>query len=167
MKPAFIVVSIAFLAVTGCKDLGSNIAVVAYEDDIREAVFRYQFSHNESGQQQTAAVYFIGLYSAGDSLHPGYYTDPSENLLVRFLGTAPPVKRVSECTQSVDGVFDIHSGARGLLFRIESIGEISADEVEVRGGYFEAGLSASGNVYTLKRIGGNWVVIQDLLLWIS
>ena len=40
-------------------------------------------------------------------------------------------------------------------------------EVEVAGGYYEGGLSASGNVYRLKRVDGGWKVIEDGMEWIS
>lgn len=35
-------------------------------DDIREAVFRYQFQHNASAQQQQANAYFISLEEGED-----------------------------------------------------------------------------------------------------
>ncbi len=47
----------------------------ANEDDIREAVFRYQFAHNASAQQQGAKVYFLSL--AEDK-------DPSDRFMLRF-----------------------------------------------------------------------------------
>jgi hypothetical protein len=38
----------------------------------------------------------------------------------------------------------------------------------VTGGYFEAGLSASGNTYTLGRQrDGSWLVTSDQMQWIS
>jgi hypothetical protein len=33
--------------------------------------------------------------------------------------------------------------------------------VEVDGGYFEDGLAASGNVYTLEKKHGRWIVTKD------
>jgi hypothetical protein len=155
------------IALHGCKDLGTDPPFEFYLDDIREAIFRYQFSNNYSGQQQSARVYFIGIYIPGDSTRQGYYADPSDELMARFRGNTPSVKKASQCTQSIYGVFDKETGERGLLFRVESIRQLSGDEVEVEGGYFEAGLSASGNIYTVRRIGGRWVVVKDELQWIS
>ncbi len=167
MKISHFLVALPFFALSSCSDLGTAPTVERSLDDIREAVFRYQFLHNASGQQQNAGVYFIGLYVTGDRNLPVRYVDPSDNLLARFAGNAPPVKKASESTYSVQGVFDIRTGARGLLFRIESVTEIDPDQVEVTGGYFEAGLSASGNVYTVTRTSDRWTVVKDRLIWIS
>ena len=41
------------------------------------------------------------------------------------------------------------------------------DHATVNGGYFEAGLSASGNVYTVERLKGVWTVVKDEMTWIS
>jgi len=165
--PSLIIAAIGSLVVLGCKDLGSDPPISPYRDDIMEAVFRYQFANNYSGQQQGAKIYFIGMYIPGDSTRQSYYVDLSDELMMRFQKNSPPVKKASQCTISVNGVFDKQTGERGLLFRIESVQELSNDEVEVKGGYFEAGLSASGNIYTLRRIDNHWVVIKDVLLWIS
>ncbi len=167
MKLHHFIVAILLLALSSCSDLGTPPPVERSLDDIREAVFRYQFLHNASGQQQSAGVYFIGLYVTGAASPQSHYVDPSINLLARFAGNVPPVKKSSDCTYSTQGVFDISTGVRGLLFRIESIKEIDANTVEVTGGYFEAGLSASGNVYTVARINDRWTVIKDVMIWIS
>ena len=167
MKTSINLLAISLLAVASCTDFGTAPSVQQSLDDIREVVFRYQFSHNASGQQQSAQVYFLGLFVAGDSLRQGHYVDPSDNLMTRFRGNEPLVKRYSQCVESINGVFDAFSGARGLLFRIESIREINTKEAEVTGGYFEAGLSASGNIYTVKRIADRWTVVKDVMLWIS
>lgn len=173
MKISRVLIALSLFTLSSCGDLGTAPPVERSLDDIREAVFRYQFLHNASGQQQSAGVYFIGLYVM-DAVYPtgaaspqSYYVDPSINLLAKFAGNVPPVKKSSDCTYSVQGVFDISTGVRGLLFRIESIREIDANKVEVTGGYFEAGLSASGNVYTVARINDGWTVIKDVMLWIS
>jgi hypothetical protein len=168
MKSSFlIIVMIGSLAVLCCRDIGTAPPTAFFQDDVKEAVFRHQFYKNDSGLQQGAKVYFIGLYVPGDSTRQGYYVDLSDGFMSRFQGNSPPVKKASECTPSMNGVFDKQTGNRGLLFRIESMREFSNDEVEVEGGYFEAGLSASGNLYTVRRIDGRCVVVKDVLIWIS
>ena len=167
MKTPINLLAITLLAVASCTDFGPAPSVQQSLDDIREAVFSYQISHNASGQQHSAQVYFLALYVPGDSLRQGHYVDPSDNLMARFRGNAPPVKKYSDCVESINGVFDVFTGAAGLLFRIESIREINTNEAEVTGGYFEAGLSASGNIYTVKRIADRWTVVRDVMLWIS
>jgi hypothetical protein len=86
----------------------------------------------------------------------------------RFQERQPPVKKVSQCTASAgEGVKDNETGERGLIFRVGAIDWLSRDEVEVEGGYYEAGLSASGNIYSVVREGTRWVVKADRMLWIS
>lgn len=130
------------------------------EDAIREAVFRHMFQKNASGQQQTAGVYCI---SAGADV------DPSPELLARLKDVKPVVKGVSACTASAEkGVVDKQTKKRGLIFRVESI-KVASDHhhATVDGGYYEAGLSASGNVYTLEKRAKGWVVVKDEMMWIS
>jgi hypothetical protein len=62
---------------------------------------------------------------------------------------------------------DKKTGEQGLLFHITSIKCKSDAQVEVEGGYYEAGLSASGNIYTLKNERGKWKVTNDKLVEIS
>jgi hypothetical protein len=44
---------------------------------------------------------------------------------------------------------------------------LAKDEAVVEGGYYEAGLSSSGNTYHLKMVSGVWRVVQNQLNWIS
>ena len=130
-------------------------------DDIREAVFRHLFEHNASGQQKAARVFCLQLEGK---------RDPSPELLRRFEGHEPPVKKASLCAfkqgSARSGVQD-ETGAPGLIFRIDTIQRTGPDAAVVEGGYFEAGLSASGNVYELAREGGRWIVKNDTMRWIS
>ena len=59
----------------------------AEQNEIREAVFRYQFEHNASGQQQTAKVYFLSF---------GKDQEPSDEFIARFKDHKPPVKKRSQ-----------------------------------------------------------------------
>ena len=129
----------------------------AEQDEIREAVFRYQFEHNASGQQQTAKVYFLSF---------GKDQEPSDEFIARFKDHKPPVKKRSQSKGQFE-VIDKETGERGLIFSAVSIQVIDTNTVEVDGGYYEAGLSASGNVYTVKRNHGKWIVTKDQMLWIS
>lgn len=134
---------------------------VVDEDGVREAVFRHLFDHNASGQQKAAKVYCLEIEGK---------LDPSPELLRRFAGNQPPVKKASLCSfkggTGRGGVED-ETGAKGLIFRIDTIQHASADTATVEGGYFEAGLSASGNIYELVKEGDLWIVKQDTMKWIS
>jgi hypothetical protein len=162
---------LSILLFAGCADHGTDVSntlpELSIQDIIREAVFRYQFQHNASGQQQTAKIFFLSVIILDDST--GYRTNsnPSLDILRHFNNNVPPVKSFSECTLSVNGVFDIKTGESGLLFQIGDIRWISEEQVEVDGGYFEAGLSASGNTYYVERKNGQWIVMRDVMHWIS
>lgn len=132
------------------------------ELDIREATFRYQFGENASGQQRTAKAFYLAIVVGGKE------TDPDDNFLKRFADAKPKVKKVSECSASAErGVVDRRTGEIGLIFRTGPIRWVSDTEAEISGGYYEAGLSASGNTYHLKKVGGRWKVTKDVMHWIS
>ena len=158
---------VIFLAIPCCRDLGTDPSLAFWEDSIMEAVFRHVFVSNYSCQQQGAHVYFVGRYIPRDSTHPGYYADLSEEFMARFRENPTPVKKTSECNWSGYGVFDKRTGESGLLFWIESIRELGSDQVEVSGGYFESGISASTDRYIVKRVDGIWIVIRDYLTGIA
>lgn len=127
-------------------------------DDIREAVFRHLFQKNASGQQGGATVYCLQVEGK---------KDPGPALMARFRQHTPPVVPASACTVGPEGVRETATGKQGLLLRIDEIRKKGANQAEVNGGYFEAGLSASGNLYELSRENGRWVVRKDTMLWIS
>jgi hypothetical protein len=134
-------------------------AATALNEDIAEAVFRYQFGHNASGAQQSAGVYCLDLTGS----------DPSAAFLARFGTQRPPVRPASACkTSAREGVVDIRTGKHGLIFSVRSVTwDGSSDDATADGGYYEGGLSASGNTYTLKRSAGRWSVVKDVMHWIS
>lgn len=123
-------------------------------NDIREAVFRYQFQHNASGQQQLAHAYFISVEDG----------DPEDKFMERFKNHHPAVKKNSQAK----GEFKKEGGnLDGLMFHIEAINQIGPNKVEVGGGYYESALSSSGNIYTVQRVKNKWIVTRDNLQWIS
>jgi hypothetical protein len=137
----------------------ADVSQHAQEDAIREAVFRYLFKHNAAIQQNPRA-YCISL---GDN-----DVDPPDEFMRRFDGHKPSVKKVSEChADPFKGVVDKRTNQPGLIFRVRTISWISATEVKVTGGYFQDGLSASGNTLTLKKKQGKWNVTNDKMNWIS
>jgi hypothetical protein len=121
-------------------------AAILEDDDICEAVFRYQFEHNVSVAQQNAKAYFLEIYR----------NDPSNEFIARFIGNSPLVKKGSE-----------FSLGKGVKFRIDSIKRIDKNMAEVEGGYYEGGKSADANIYTVIREKNGWVVEKVEGLWIS
>ena len=114
--------------------------------DICEAVFRYQFKHNASTIQQKAKAYFITILKQ----------NPSDEFLTRFMGNIPPVRKGSD--------FAI---GEGLIFYINSVSRIDENTARGSGGYYEAELSSSNNIYTVVRKNGKWAVENDEMQWIS
>ncbi len=141
----------------GAKPPGMPGPYDAAVPDVREATFRYMFKKNASGQQQKAHVYCIAFDAQ----------DPPPEFVARLADVRPVVKPVSACDHSQNGVFDKATKQSGLVFRVGDVTWQDADHAEIGGGYYEAGLSASGNTYDLERRSGVWVVVKDLMNWIS
>ena len=148
------------LLVCGCSSTEQTPTQLSEEDQIREAVFRYQFEFNASGLGEAANAYFLSV--EGEQ-------DPSPQLLERFDGHRPPVKPVSASNlePGTAQVLDSETGLPGLIFRITEMRCVSDDEVEVDGGYYEASESASGNTYSVVKQGGSWQVVDLQAHWIS
>jgi hypothetical protein len=126
--------------------------------DVIEAVFRHQFDHNASAGKRNVDYFFISVENS----------DPPEALLTRFAAEKPPVLPASLAASSPsEGVRHKELGGRGLKFRISSVKWLDADTAEVQGGYYEGGLSSSGNVYRVERHGGKWSVTKDEMRYIS
>ena len=161
---SFIVVAILLataLRLDAAKDPPNleSAARISEEADIREAVFRYEFANNSSIQGRRAAVYCLSI--EGNS-------DPPNVFMKRFAEFKPPVRKISECTTDpYKGVIEKSTGKHGLVFRVKSIRWISDVEVEVIGGYYEDGLSASGNTYTLRKRKKKWKVSDAVMNWLS
>jgi hypothetical protein len=148
-------------------------------DDILKAVFRHQFVKNASGQQQKAGVYFLRILTnetkkvfpgRGDVSWPNFKNgvDPSDAFMESFAKHVPPVRKASQAQIDPQGpVLDKETDAKGLLFVAGPIKRISDTKVEVPGGYYEARLSASSNLYTVEKIDGKWTVTKNQMKAIS
>jgi hypothetical protein len=112
----------------------------AAEEDVLEAVFRYQFAHNASGIQQAAARYCISF--PGDKA-------PSEGFLSRFARNLPPVAAADQCDRTT---------GKDLFFQAKAIEWEGDSTAVVHGGYWEGNLSSSGETFRVVREEGRWVV---------
>src|ERR1043165_6923434 len=93
-------------------------AHISEDDDIREAVFRYQFGHNASGAQQQAAVYFLEILSNDERSS----FDPSDEFMARFGDHRPPVRKQSRARPGKGSApTDRITGEEGLIFRVGEI----------------------------------------------
>ncbi len=134
--------------------VASDPALRYEENDIREVVFRYQLEHWKS----TVVCLAVGK-------NP---TDPSDEFMKRFDDHQPRLRKASECsTDGLKGVTEKSTGKHGVVLRVTAIKWISDKKVEVTGGYYQDGLSASGNTYTVIKQKGLWKVAKDKMNWIS
>ena len=149
------------LLLIGCAAKRTDRA--AEELNIREAMFRYQFASNGSGQQQTANCYYLAIYDAA-----GKENDPDDAFMKRFAGHKPAVKRRSECETSFEkGVVSKMNGELGLIVNPGVLRWISETEAEIYGYYYEANLSGGGGHFSLQKIDGRWKVVGQTTQWIS
>jgi len=128
-------------------------------DRILEAIFRYQYDHNASGQQKNAEV--ICLMAFGG--------DPPDAVM-RALSSEPKFAKLSTCTHGPESerVTQPATGKRGYILQVGGmVKKTSESTLEIEGGYYEAPESASGNIYFVERSAGKWKVVRDTRLWIS
>lgn len=151
---------VATLLGCGCASEDLPTLGLSEEDQIREAVFRYQFEFNASGLGKSANAYYLGL---------GHGEDPAPALLSRFKGHTPPVRprSASEIEPGTAQVVDKETKLPGIAFKITDIRWISDTEVEVDGGYDEASESAAGSTYHVVKETGKWRVVDSQMLWIK
>lgn len=119
------------------------------ENDIREAVFRWQMENNHSGGGMNIPGYFLQLEDK---------KDPSDEFMKRFSGHELDLKKASERPEKKPGY---------VTFIIDSITWVTDTQVSVKGGYYQGPRSASGNTYILELENGSWKVKKDTLDWIS
>src|SRR6478672_10738138 len=99
----FVIVAVVFSVISPAqpqKDKTTSGHMASFtqqqQNDIREAVFRYQFGHNASIQGNSAGVYCISVENK---------PDPPDSCMKRFAGFKPPVHKASDCsTDAYKGV---------------------------------------------------------------
>lgn len=124
------------------------------EDDIREAVFRYLFDHNLSGQQSRAHAYCLAIMVGDKKI------DPSDRFMERFAHNKPPVRKASACHWTEIQV-ENRKGRPALIFFESEIDWVSDVEVTVSAGYEEANVSSSTCPYVFRKENGAWKVAID------
>jgi hypothetical protein len=132
---------------------------------VLEAVFRYQFEHNDSGLQDRAAAYCLCVPDREG--RRGGERDPEPGLLELFRGRKPPVLPCSGCRVEGGRVVETREGRPALTFRVAALRWLGRDEAEVEGGYGEGNLSASGQRFRVVRGEAGWKVADVRGLWVS
>jgi hypothetical protein len=127
--------------------------------EVREALFRYMFDHNESAFQKDVSYFFLRVEGG---------TDPEPELLARFKSHVPVVEPVSRTYLTARG--EPHHGnaeLRALFFGIDKLECTNDNAAVAEGGYYEGNLSASGHEYRVIRKDGKWIVVEDKRLQTS
>jgi len=146
-----ILISILMAAVVGAPALQKTAGGAPradQEDNIREAVFRYQFKSFDL----LVAYHFISMYGK----------NPSAAMLQRFHGEQPPVLPVSESEKlkkPMKLIQNRNDFKQGALFNQGQIKWISDTKADVDGG-FECGdiCDEATGVYHVSRQDNKWVV---------
>jgi len=148
---------------------------MAQEDDIREAVFRYQFKRNLGLQGQCAGAYYLTFIDTS-----GKNKDPDVKFMQRFTGNTPPIKGASQCTTGFGsfisckgdtyqefGVVDRKTGKTGLQFTVGEIDWLRKDFVVVDGSCYEYNMGAEGDLFYVIKESNRWVVKGKRMIWVS
>jgi len=143
--------------VSGC---ASNLSKADEELRIQQSVLRYQFGHNAAANKYD--IFCVAISE-------GKTNSDAPTKLIRDLNDASrKVVKHSNCNADMDnGVTERSSGKPALMLNVGKVNWLAKDEVVVEGGYYENGLSSSGNTYHLKKISGVWQVVQNQMNWIS
>jgi hypothetical protein len=154
-----------------------NPRTLAAEDDIREAVLRFQMTGwaEESDKSVTAAKDETGKAIAKELNFKVFFIsinggDPSDAFMKRFQNFARRVERQSRSEvdkQQRNAVVDKATGEKGIVFRVDKVKWDGANSAEVDGGYFCNGLCASGQTFKVQRKNGIWTVTGSAMHWIS
>jgi hypothetical protein len=171
------ILSLVFLMLGGCQSYQQKEPErwSPQELDIIEAVFRYNIEGIHAPLFRVVCLSWGHSYQiASEGLDEK--NDPSDEFISRFDDCEIPVKKISECDlDNIDedggtfcfNVVDGETGEDGIVFRVNGIRRLGASEVEVEGGYDSTCVSASGNLYTVVYDGDKWVVVDDVVLWMS
>jgi hypothetical protein len=116
------------------------------EENIMEAVFRYQIAEERSPEGK--GVIFLSV--AQDM-------DPSDDFM-RRLAEMPVVRKISQANKRGDGVTDKQTGERGIILDVHRLEWISDAEVRVAVGTYAWGWGQSGSVCRVVHQTDKWVV---------
>ncbi len=133
--------------------------MLSVEDQVREAVFRYQFEVSASGLGNDASAYNLGL---------GHGDDRSAELLAGFEGHVPAIRPLcaSEPEPGTAQVVDRGTGTPGPAFLITDVRLLDDREAEVDAEYQEASESAAGSTYRVVKANGQLRVEEARRHWI-
>ena len=138
------------------------------ENDIREAAYRYGFEHLGYCPEKCKIRFLSIAYGCSSFEHPSLPAWTTPFLLNRFKESNPPVKSPFYCKRDFPNPpTDKQTRKQGVELFTGTIWWVSPDTVKIEVGYYAGPLAGSGNVYTLKRKHGRWIVIKDDIVFLS
>ncbi len=155
---------ISLLALTA---LGAQETRSKEEDNLREVAFK-TLIYEAAAAREGYSVYFlsVGLTWKDDN----HFTeiDPSDELMKRFVGRNPPVRKVSDSRKADGGrVVDKSTGKPGVIFTVDDLKWISDNAAETRCAVYKAGLNGIVYKYTLSKTNNQWKVTTKELKSVS
>ncbi len=149
MKPFLIAILLAtFTVAPAAQKSSGNSSQTSQEDDVREAVFHFQFKNI----QLAVEYHFISIDGK----------KPSSAFVQRFRDEAPPVESISECVRvkkPIRGFVNRKDDKPGIIFNVGAIKWTSPTKADVTGGFDcgDACTNQSG-IYHVSRPDNRWVV---------
>lgn len=129
------------------------------QDDIREAVFRYEVDRRSKAGSRT--VHYLALGASADR-------DPSDRFMKRFQRYDGSVKKVSASTgYGSPEVRDAETGRWGAILFVESVRWTGANQVAVKGGVYGGQRAVRWNVYQVVKRGDRWYVTRVDMYMVS
>lgn len=172
---ALLLIAVMGPAAAVAQDGGTVSSGTIQEDDIRAAVVRYQilkwFQHIEKDEREAkndedrAEAEWYDFHVVFVSINDG---DPTDVLLAQLGDIQRVLKKRSEA--SIDffrGARDKATDERGVIFNAGKIRPKGTNRAVVEGGYYCGSLCGSGEIFTVRRKNGAWVVVGSKLKWIS
>jgi len=127
----------------------AQVSKASQEDDIREAVVRYQIANWDL----RADVFFLGIQSK----------DPTVQFLSRFADITKPVRKKSLSTEEkkvMKHVTEKRTYKFGVIFDQETIKWDGESVAEVEGGYYCGSFCGAGGTYRVEQKSNRWIVTQ-------
>lgn len=171
--------SVLFLLAGAAKSQGNPEAATraASEEDIREAVLRYQMedwirtvdkdeaeaknpADKEAAQHYNFKIFFIETNGM----------DPTDDFMKRFHGIPRILKKssYSEVAKVMRmPIVDKETQERGIIFSADGIRWLGKNRVKVDGGYHCDGLCGADYTFDVRFEKGRWVVTKARMNWIS
>lgn len=150
--------------------LGVLSAYISSEErEIRTVAYSYSFTSLFPKPPKPFVRFIAVKYGVSQTTDHGIELAAPRYVMTSLTNAKFPIKPVSEAAYSTvnNHVVEQSSGKDGIIFYTGAIWPVAVDTVKIEVGWYEGPLSASGNILTLKRIHGRWVVIKNQLCWIS